>query len=192
MASLTASSMGSPRLTRWGGLAALLGGALAAALAFFPAFHIGGLGSSPPGEYLRVFLTGLTTLLLAGGLVGLHARQAGAHGYGWLGGAGFLLAFVATLAMAVLFPAAWFVAEASVTGALAGEPALGGMAAAGLAGLAQTVGLVLLGAATLRARVLPLPWGALPLAVVLLEALSTFVATPAYFALGAGTWSPRS
>lgn len=56
-----------------------------------------------------------------------------------------------------------------------------GMAAAGLA---QSVGLLLVGAATVRARVLPLPWGALPLAIIVLEALSTYVATPAYFALG--------
>ncbi len=184
MASLTASLRGAPRLTRWGGIAALLGGALTAALILFPVVHIGGLGSSPPGEYLHVFLASLATLLLAGGLVGLHVRQAGAHGYGWLGGVGFLLAFAATLAVAVLFAAAWFVAEASAKGASAAEPALGGMAAVGLAGLAQSVGLVLLGVATLRARVLPLPRGALLLAVVLLEALSTYVTTPAYLALG--------
>ncbi len=40
--------------------------------------------------------------LHAGGLVELHARQAGAHGYGRLGAAGFLLAFVATVALAPL------------------------------------------------------------------------------------------
>ena len=32
----------------------------------------------------------------------LHARQAGAHGYGRLGTAGFLLAFVATVTLAPL------------------------------------------------------------------------------------------
>ena len=36
MASLMASLTGSPRLTRWGGFAALLGGALAAALTLSP------------------------------------------------------------------------------------------------------------------------------------------------------------
>lgn len=50
-------------------------------------------------------------------------------------------------------------------------------------GLAQFVGLAVLAVATMRARVLPLPWRALPLAIVLLGVLS-FVATPAYSALG--------
>jgi hypothetical protein len=65
-----ASLMGSLRLKRWGGFATLLGVALAAALTLFPAYHIDGLGSSPPGEYLRVFLPGFTTLLLAAHLSG--------------------------------------------------------------------------------------------------------------------------
>jgi hypothetical protein len=125
MASLTASLTASSRLTRWGGFAALPGGALAAALTLFPAYHIDGLGSSLRGEYLRVFLAGLTTLLLAGSLVGLHARQPPAHGHGRLGAVGFLLAFVATLFVAVLWSAAWFAAEASATVASSGEPALG-------------------------------------------------------------------
>ncbi len=50
MASLMASLTGSPRLTRWGDFAALLGGALAAALTLSPRNHIDGLASSPPGE----------------------------------------------------------------------------------------------------------------------------------------------
>jgi hypothetical protein len=36
-------------------------------------------------------------LLTLGGLVGLHARQAGSRGYGRLGTAGFLLTFVGNL-----------------------------------------------------------------------------------------------
>lgn len=94
-----------------GGGAAVLGGVLTAALILLPAHYVDGLVSSSPGEYLRVFLTSLSALLLAGGLVGLHARQGG--GYGRLGAVGFLLAFVGVVAGAVLWPAVWFATEAS-------------------------------------------------------------------------------
>src|SRR3712207_5017971 len=50
MASLTTS----PRLTRWDGLVALVGGALAAALTLFPGVHIGGRATVPPYSPERV------------------------------------------------------------------------------------------------------------------------------------------
>lgn len=50
-------------------------------------------------------------------------------------------------------------------------------------GLADIIGLALMGIATLRAGVLALPWRALPLGIVLLAVLSAFL-PPLYFALG--------
>ncbi len=163
----------------------MLGGALTAALILFPVVHIGGLGSSPPGEYLHVFLASLATLLLAGGLVGLHVRQAGAHGYGWLGGVGFLLAFAATLAVAVLFPAAWFVAEASVKGPLPRSPPWAVWRPWAWRAWRSPSGSCCWASPPCARGCCRSPQGGIAaVAVVLLEALSTYVTTPAYLALG--------
>jgi hypothetical protein len=82
--------------------------------------------------------------LFAVGLLGLHARLDGRGGA--LGNAGVLVAYaaLASAAIAVMAPLAPFLA---------------------VAGFGPFVGLVLLGSATLQARVFLPPWSALPLAM---------------------------
>ena len=150
-------------LVRWGGLAALAAGALyvlgalTTALEYPPAYlftrlHLGAVVWGVPWLLLRL-----------GGLVALHARQAGSHGYGRLGTAGLLLALIGSLLAAALGP---LVFSSVPDGA---SPSLVGMAVTAAVGVAAELGLLLLGVATLRAAVLPPPWRALPLAIFLLE-----------------------
>lgn len=82
--------------------------------------------------------------LFAVGLLGLHARLEERGGS--LGKAGVVVAYAALAAAAIVFvaPLPPFYA---------------------VAGFGPFLGLVLLGSATLRARVFPSPWSALPLAV---------------------------
>ena len=82
--------------------------------------------------------------LFAVGLLGLHARLDGRGGR--LGKAGVLVAYAAVASAAIVFmaPLAPFYA---------------------VAGFGPFLGLVLLGSATLRARVFRPPWSALPLAM---------------------------
>lgn len=90
-------------LVRWGGLAAVVAGALyvlgalSTALNYPPAYifkhlHLNAIWGVP----LR--------LLIVGALAGLHARQIGSRGYGRLGTADFLPAFVGSLLAVVLGP----------------------------------------------------------------------------------------
>ncbi len=82
--------------------------------------------------------------LFAVGLLGLHARLDGRGGP--LGKAGVLVAYaaLASAAIVLMTPLAPFYA---------------------VAGFGPFLGLVLLGSATLKARVFPPPWSALPLAM---------------------------
>jgi hypothetical protein len=82
--------------------------------------------------------------LFAVGLVGLHARLGGRGGP--LGKAGVLVAYaaLASAAIVLIAPLAPFYA---------------------VAGFGPFLGLVLVGSATLQARVFPSPWSALPLAM---------------------------
>ena len=149
-------------LVRWGGLAALAAGtlyvlgALTTALDYPPAYlftrlHLGAVWGVP------------MQLLTLGGLVALHARQAGSRGYGRLGTAGLLLALIGSLLAAALGP---LVFSSVPDGA---SPSLVGMAVTAAVGVVAELGILLLGVATLRAAVLPPPWRALPLAIFLLE-----------------------
>lgn len=111
----------------------------------------------------------LGSLLLLGGLVGLHASQASV--YGRLGTAGFRVAF-AGVSLEVLLGAAVIISGSVVgQGASAAVALLGGVAAA-LAHLISGLGLLLLGIATLRAGALPMPWRLLPLAIFAVDILS--------------------
>jgi hypothetical protein len=161
-------------LVRWGGLAAMMAGVLhvVGGLLQNPAF-----GDQPlsPGNYLFVLIGVLASVLLLGGLVGLHIRQANLSGYGWLGTAGFLLVFTSTLVVAVLGP---------VEMTAAGDTFSALHLTLGVTGLVGLVGLLLLGVATVRARALPLPWAALPLAIGLVEVLVWLVLPPLIFPLG--------
>jgi uncharacterized membrane protein YhaH (DUF805 family) len=155
---LSSSSLG-----RWGGLAAIAGGVLLALGALLQ----NRMDGSPfsPLDYLLI-VPYLGSLLLLGGLAGLHARHVGI--YGRTGAAGFWVAFVGTLLGTVLGAVALLAkvfAEDRTSTAVA---IFGGFATA-LVHLAAGFGLLLLGIATLRARVLPLPWSLLPLTIFLVD-----------------------
>jgi hypothetical protein len=150
--------MTSSNLLRWGGLAALIGGGLYVLTGLMSLF-------APQqevfGSFTDYFIEVLFVLALVGTLMaiaGLHVLQR--ERYGRLGAAGSLTAFAAHAHLLV----------AAATTTLAGREALDIVFLLG--SLAALVGLVLLGATTLRARVLPGWCGVLlivglPLSVVL-------------------------
>ncbi|MDQ4128794.1 MAG: hypothetical protein M3151_12745 [Actinomycetota bacterium] len=140
--------MTSSSLARWGGIAAVLSGTLLVAKGLAIVVSVADPSLVPPA-----------TLLFALGMVGLHARLRG--GSGPLGTAGVLLAWVALAASVV-----------NLIGLVLSIPAPGDPDAPTLlqitymaAFLAILLGLLALGIATLRTRVMPAPWGAVPLGV---------------------------
>ena len=145
-------------LLRWGGLAALIGGVLYAVTGIMSLF-------APQEEVFNSFTDYLIEVLFVLALLGTLLAIAGLHvlhreRYGRLGAAGSLTAFVGHALLLV----------AAIATTLAGREALDMVFFLG--SLAALVGLVLLGATTLRARVLPWWCGALliaglPLSVVL-------------------------
>jgi hypothetical protein len=156
-------------IARWGGLGAAAGGALiaAGALLLDPG---AGYSESSYLYYPSVSVAHLGTLLLLGGLLGLRARRAQRLADdpepASPGLPGYRLAFCGYLIGAAL-GAAGTVAEALV-GRLAPLLAVLFGFFASLAYLAGELGLLLVAIAVLRYRVLPPPWGALPLAIFLL------------------------
>ena len=140
--------MTSLNVVRWGGLAAMLSGML------FVAKGVAILVSDADPSFVPP-----ATLLFALGMVGLHARLEGRGGP--LGTIGVLLAWVVVFAsvvnligLALLIPAP-------------GEPGASLLLRITymVAFLGILVGLVMLGVATLRSRVVPTPFSAVPLAV---------------------------
>ncbi len=140
--------MAPSNLVRWGGIAALLSGALSVVK-----------GVAIVVSEADPSLVPLTTLLFALGMVGLHARLEGRGGL--LGTIGVLLA--------------WVVVGASVVNLIGlalpiptpGEPDASILLRITymVAFLGILVGLLMLGIAALRARVMPSPQKAVPLAV---------------------------
>ncbi len=131
--------MSPTNLVRWGGLAAMLGGLLWAAWGVAIV-----VTRANPGVILSAFshfVFFIAALLTIGGMVGLHALQG--TNYGRIGRAGFYTAVVALLAQAL-----------GAIVLLAGSEALQWLIFP-VGNLALLVGLVLYGAATLQARVLP-------------------------------------
>jgi hypothetical protein len=131
----------SSNLLRWGGIAAVIGGVL------YVLTGIMGLFASQE-EVFDSFIDYLIEVLFVLALVGTLVAIAGLHvlqkeRYGPLGAAGSLTAFVGHVLL--------LVAAAATT--LAGREALGIVFLLG--SLVALVGLTLLGAMTLRARVLP-------------------------------------
>jgi hypothetical protein len=155
---------------RWGALGALLAGIAWIASGLFSLVTGQGAAElqSPYavlGTFSYYLLEILFSIALAGmlaGIVGFHARQA--PNYGRLGTAGFFAAFVGV----------FFMFASTVATILVGSEVLDWLFVLGLVG--TLVGFALLGAATLRARVLPRWCGILLLVAVL--------GIPVYFALG--------
>lgn len=145
--------MESSRLVRWGALSLFLGGTVWLLLGLFTLFDA--LLAIPGGKD-DVVLLALGLVLTAAGLVGPHALQK--ESYGLLGRVGFYIAVASLLARAlrdVIFLAGgqtllhWIVWPSTWS---------------------MMVGLVLMGIATLRARVLP-RWYALTLIVSIVPVL---------------------
>jgi hypothetical protein len=159
--------MSSSNWIRWGALGALLAGIAWIALGLIPlvilgqvALYFGGVATVE--DYLLEILFSIALAGMLAGLVGFHARQA--PNYGRLGTAGFFAAFVGV----------FFMLASTVATILAGSEVLDWLFILGFVG--TLVGFVLLGTATLRARVLPRWCG-----IVLLVAV---LGIPVYFALG--------
>ncbi|MGI8424728.1 MAG: hypothetical protein ACR2NO_11580, partial [Chloroflexota bacterium] len=143
----------SSRLSRWGGLAAALGGAL------FVAKEMVDLFDTPPYRWdVSDELVFLALLLFAGAPIGLHARLA--RRAGRLGWAGTALAAAGGLLAAGGGFATWNLQ-------VKGSGPVGPWSALGVGLLALYLGALLLGVAALRTRVLG-QWSALPLAVAVL------------------------
>ena len=159
--------MSSSDLIRWAAVGALLAGIAWLALGLIPlvilgqvALYFGGVATVE--DYLLEILFSIALAGMLAGLVGLHARQA--PNYGRLGTAGFFAAFVGV----------FFLLASTLATILAGREVLDWLFILGFVG--TLVGFVLLGTATLRARVLP-RWRGILLLVAALG-------IPVYFALG--------
>jgi hypothetical protein len=111
--------------------------------------------------YLLETIFCIATIAMLAGLAGFQALQAAS--YGWLGVIGFYAAFIGTALMLI----------STAATIIAGREVLNFLFVLGFLG---TLGLVLLGVATLRARVLPRWCGVLLIVAVL--------GIPVYFALG--------
>jgi len=187
--------MKSAILIRWGALAAVASGVL---------WIIWGLltlayPQTPPDvpstrlDYLGTFVLSAAYLGVLGGLVGLRARQV--DSYGSLGEAGFLLAFIGAALLCVAHGASTIFGGPGALGWLLDEPGYGLMVTINL----LLAGLVVLGIATLRARVLPRWCGLALIGVVVVSVFGAIVSTGAayvvvgllWMALGYALWSAR-
>ncbi len=140
--------MTSSNIVRWGGIGAMLSGALLVVKGLAIVMSVSDPSLVPPA-----------TLLFALGMVGLHARLEGCGGS--LGTIGVLLAGAALAASTV-----------NLIGLALSFPAPGDPDAPMLlqitymaAFLGILIGLLVLGIAALRARVMAAPWGMVPLAI---------------------------
>lgn len=154
--------MSSSNVIRWGGLAGMLAGvawAVSGIVQFvlvYPEAGPGPLGST--SAYLIEAVHAVAEASMLGVLFGLRARQASRSG--WLGLAGFIAAFLGTALMLVATLLVLIFLDA------VGEAVLTGLFAGGV--LTTIVGFVLLGIATVRAKVLPGWYGLLLIAHPLL------------------------
>lgn len=167
--------MTSSSIVRWGGMAAMLSGGLSVVKGVAILVSDADPSFVPPA-----------TLLFALGMVGLHARLEGRGGP--LGTVGVLLAWVVVVASVV-----------NLIGLALPIPTPGEPGASTLlqitymvAFLGILVGLLVLGVAALRARVIAAPWGAVPLAVGVLwfplQAVGFVVADGVGLILGGLAW----
>ncbi len=164
--------MSSSDLIRWGGIAAMVAGALVIVLVL--------LSEVLPEGFFFVFI--LVFLLLVVALLGLHARQAGRSGR--LGRIAFVVAMIGAGALLVLF-AVVGVAQA-IFGFNPDESAAVGVLLLVIF-IAFIVGIVLFGIATFRAAVLP-RWAAVLFAFGLPAGLVIDLLTGAFFEEEATSW----
>ncbi len=151
--------MSSSNLIRWGGPATMLGGALLTIANLMSPFIVDFdnlSGSTATGAYaFHHGLLMLATLLLLGGIPGLHARQSEIAGR--LGWAGFLVSLVGTAMLMAHFWGQTFIAPAVAATApsLIDRPTPLLMAEIMLSFLPFTLGWVLFGVSMLRAGAYP-------------------------------------
>ena len=156
--------MSSSGLIRWAAVGALLA-AIAWLVSGLISLVLPGQGTEEVGTfsyYLLEILFSIASLGMLVAIMGLHAREA--PNYGRFGTAGFFAAFVGV----------FFLLASTVATILAGREILDWLFILGFVG--SLVGFVLLGGATLRARVLPRWYG-------ILLSVAVF-GIPVYFALG--------
>jgi hypothetical protein len=190
--------MKTTNLIRWNALAALasgvlwvIGGILTLA---YPQAPPDMLGTRLP-NYLGTFVFSAAYLGVLGAFIGLRARQV--DSYGNLGEAGFYLAFVgAALLMVAQASSAIFAENGTLLGWLLDDPGYGFMVAINL----HLAGLVVLGVATLRARVLPRWCGLALIGVVVVSIFGAIVSVGLAFvavgllwvAIGYALWQERT
>ena len=176
--------MSSRRLIRWSGLAAMLGGLLWMVLGALAGMTGGStkvLGLTE-GAYCRMFTVSL--LLVTAGLAGLYLYARQAARFGRLGVAGFVLAFIGVALMVLGNVIEWWISDLMFADVPLGEFKPGTRAGWGifLIGLCVlSVGLVLVGIATIQAKALPRWSRVLPLVTGLLLASG-------FLALSIGEW----
>jgi len=143
--------MKTANLIRWGALAAFASGALWIAGGIL---HLA-YPQDPPGalgnflNYVGTAVFSAAYLGMLGGLVGLHARQM--DSYGRLGTVSFFLAFVGAALAFVGQATSGIFPQNGTLGWLFSEPGFGFQAGI----ILTSLGLLLMGIATLRAGVLP-------------------------------------
>jgi len=176
--------MASQRLIRWSGLATMLGGLL-----FMVLWRLAGMAESTKvlglteSAYGRMNTASL--LLLTAGLAGLYLHTRQAARFGRLGVAGFVLAFIGVALMVLGNVIEWWISDLMFADVPLGEFKPGTHAGWGifLIGLCVlSVGLVLVGIATIQAKALPRWSSVLPLVTGLLLAPGFLVA------LSIGEW----
>jgi len=162
--------MKTENLIRWGTLAALMSGALWIAGGILHLAH----PPDPPGmlgyflNYLGTAVFSAAYLGMLGGLTGLHARQM--DSYGRLGRAGFLLAFVGAALAFVGQATSGIFPQNGALGWLFSDPGFGFQAGV----LLTSLGLLVMGIATMRAGVLPRWCGFGLIALVIFLALGAY------------------
>ena len=177
----------SSNLVRWGVLGTLLAGISWIASVIVDSVMV------RQGPVLAMYTLAWAGTL--GGLVGLHGRQA--PRYGWLGTTGFFAAFTGA-ALALAGSVLTFLSRSSILEQEFLDQALGLGLFSTLVGLVlSSAGFVILGVATLRARVMPRWCGVvLILGLPVLWALGGYgggiVLGIVWLALGYALWSGRS
>jgi hypothetical protein len=178
----------SSSMVRWGGVAGVASGVMFVMSGILTLIAPPQGAPSSLGDYLLSAALIVAFALALVAVAGLHAAQSRSGRYGWLGAAGALLTFVGYAVVLV---------AAHITTLVGGEPILSVRLVGGLAVL---TGSILLGAVTIRARVLPWWCGALlivgfPLGAVLEEVVTVgtenMVFAIVWWSIGYGLLSRR-